>query len=95
MRVPVPREGLRTAEIATGENLEILFFVHGPAAKDPTAPRAVNDLEVNFEVQTPDGKAAKNWPPQSFESFFIDQPLPLKLTTTDASPVRAVLRELP
>jgi len=67
------------AEIAAGENLEVLFFVHGPAAKDPTAPRAVNDLEVNFEVQTPDGKVAKNWPPQSFESFFIDQPLPMKL----------------
>jgi hypothetical protein len=72
-------------ETASSENLEILFFVLGAAAKDPTAPRAVNDLEVNFEVQSADGKPAIKWAPQSYESFFINQPLPLlqTLQTTD------------
>jgi hypothetical protein len=72
-------------ETAVGENLEILFFVLGAAAKDPTAPRPVNDLEVNFEVQSADGKPAIKWAPQPYESFFINQPLPLlqTLQTTD------------
>ncbi len=74
-----------SGETALGENLEVLFFVLGAAAKDPTAPRPVNDLEVNFEVQSADGKPAIKWAPQAFESFFINQPLPLlqTLQTTD------------
>ena len=73
------------AETAPGENLEILFFVLGAAAKDPAAPRPVNDLEVYFEVQSGDGKSAIKWAPQAYESFFINQPLPLlqTLQTTD------------
>jgi len=74
-----------SAETPAGENLEILFFVLGAAPKDATAPRPVNDLEVNFEVQTADGKPAIKWAPQPYESFFINQPLPLlqTLQTTD------------
>jgi len=73
------------AETAAGEDLEILFFVLGAAAKDPAAPRPANDLEVNFEVQGADGSPAIKWAPQSYESFFINQPLPLlqTLQTTD------------
>jgi hypothetical protein len=73
------------AETPSGENLEILFFVLGAAPKDAAAPRPVNDLEVNFEVQYSDGKPAIKWAPQPYESFFINQPLPLlqTLQTTD------------
>jgi len=73
------------AETAFGENLEILFFVIGAAAKDPAAPRPVNDLEVNYEVQSADGKPAIKWAPQAYESYIITQPLPLlqTLQTTD------------
>lgn len=72
-------------ETPAGENLEILFYVLGAAAKDPTSPRPANDLEVNFEVQSPDGAPAIKWAPQAYESFFINQPLPLlqTLQTTD------------
>jgi hypothetical protein len=74
-----------SGETPAGENLEILFFVLGAASKDPAAPRPVNDLEVNFEVQSADGKPAIKWAPQAYESFFINQPLPLlqTLQTTD------------
>jgi len=65
------------AEIASGENLEVLFFVLGAAAKDPAAPRPVLDLQVSFEVQGEDGKAAIKWAPQTYELYLINQPLPL------------------
>lgn len=73
------------AETASGENLEVLFFVLGAAVKDPTAVPPANDIEVNFEVQGEDGKAAIKWAPQAFESYIINQPLPLlqTLQTTD------------
>jgi len=65
---------------ASGENLEVLFFVLGAAVKDPAAVRPVNDLEVNFEVQGEDGKAAIKWAPAAFEAYFINQVLPLVQT---------------
>ena len=64
-------------EIKVGDNLEIFFFVLGAGVKDPAAQRPVNDLEVNFEVQGEDGKAAIKWAPQAYEVYFINQPLPL------------------
>jgi hypothetical protein len=67
-------------EIASGENLEIFFFVLGGAPKDPAAVRPLNDFEVNFEVQHEDGKAAIKWAPQPYEAYFINQPLPLVQT---------------
>jgi hypothetical protein len=66
--------------IASGENLEVLFFVLGAAVKDPAAVRPANDLEVYFEVQGEDGKAAIKWAPASFEAYFINQALPLVQT---------------
>lgn len=69
-----------TGEIAAGENLEIFLFVLGAAFKDPAAERPVNDLEVNFEVQTEDGKPAIKWAPQSYEAYLVNQPLPLVQT---------------
>jgi len=66
--------------IASGENLEVLFFVLGAAVKDPAAVRPANDLEVYFEVQGEDGKAAIKWAPASFEAYFINQTLPLVQT---------------
>jgi hypothetical protein len=73
------------AEVASGESLDILFFVVGAAPKDAASPQPVNDLEVNFEVQTAEGKPAIKWAPQPYEAFFINQPLPLlqTLETTD------------
>jgi hypothetical protein len=65
------------AEVASGENLEILFFVLGAAPKDPAAERPLLDLEVNFEVQGEDGKPAIKWSPQSYELYLVNQPLPL------------------
>jgi hypothetical protein len=64
-------------EIAAGENLEILFFVLGAAPKDPAAPRPALDLEVNYEVQDPEGKAVIKWTPQAYELYLVNQPLPL------------------
>jgi hypothetical protein len=64
-------------EVASGENLEALFFVLGAASKDPAAPRPALDLEVNFEVQTEDGKPAIKWAPTTSEFYLINQPLPL------------------
>jgi hypothetical protein len=64
-------------EIASGENLEVLFFVLGAEPKDPAAPRPTLDLEVNFEVQTKDGQPAIKWAPQSYELYLVNQPLPL------------------
>lgn len=68
------------ADVAAGENLEVFFFVLGGAYKDPAAERPVNDFEVNFEVQHPDGKPAIKWAPQPYEAYFINQPLPLVQT---------------
>jgi hypothetical protein len=69
-----------TGEIATGENLEILFWVFGATYKDPAAERPVNDLEVNFEVQAEDGKPVIKWAPQAYEAYLVNQPLPLVQT---------------
>ncbi|MGZ5425014.1 MAG: hypothetical protein ACXW2V_10555, partial [Candidatus Aminicenantales bacterium] len=65
------------AQVASGENLEVLFFVLGAAQKDPAATRPLLDLEVNFEVQGEDGKTAIKWAPQSYELYLVNQPLPL------------------
>lgn len=64
-------------EVASGDNLEIFFFVLGAAYKDLNAPRPVTDIEVFFEVKDMDGKPAIKWAPQSYEAYFINQPLPL------------------
>jgi hypothetical protein len=65
-------------DIAAGETLDVLFFVLGGGFKDPQA--GLNEFEVNFEVQYPDGKPAIKWAPQPFEAYFINQPLPLVQT---------------
>jgi hypothetical protein len=65
------------AEVRSGENLEVLFFVLGASPKDPAAQRPLLDLEVNFEVQDESGKSAIKWAPQSYELYLINQPLPL------------------
>jgi hypothetical protein len=65
---------------ASGENLEVLFFVLGAAVKDPAAVRPMNDLEVNFEVQGEDGKVAIKWAPAAYEAYFVNQTLPLVQT---------------
>lgn len=67
-------------DVSPGENLEVFFFVLGGTYKDPAAERPVNDFEVNFEVQYPDGKPAIKWAPQPYEAYFINQPLPLVQT---------------
>jgi hypothetical protein len=66
-----------TGIAASGESLEVFFFVLGAAVKDPAAVRPANDLEVNFEVRGEDGKPAIRWAPASFETYFVNQPLPL------------------
>ena len=68
------------AEVRSGENLEVLFFVLGASPKDPAAQRPLLDLEVNFEVQDEAGKAAIKWAPQSYELYLVNQPLPLSQT---------------
>ncbi|MCX6568913.1 MAG: hypothetical protein NT147_07695 [Candidatus Aminicenantes bacterium] len=69
-----------TGVTASGENLEVLFFVLGAAVKDPAAVRPANDLEVNFEVQGEDGKVAIKWAPAAFETYLVNQALPLVQT---------------
>ena len=64
-------------DTASGENLEVLFFVLGAAVKDPAAVRPVNDIEANFEVQGEDGKMAIKWAPAAYEAYFVNQTLPL------------------
>jgi hypothetical protein len=73
MKVVANLEG----DIASGENLEVLFFVLGAAVKDPAAVRPVNDIEANFEVQGEDGKMAIGWAPAAYEAYFVNQTLPL------------------
>jgi len=80
-------------EIAAGENLEILFFVLGAAAKDPAALQPALDLEVNYEVQTPDGKPVIKWTPQSYELYLVNQPLPLFQTIQKLDEKGTVLSE--
>jgi hypothetical protein len=65
------------AEIRSGENLEVLFFVLGASPKDPAAQRPLLDLEVNFEVQDESGKTAIKWAPSANELYLVNQPLPL------------------
>jgi len=69
-----------TGDTASGENLEVLFFVLGAAIKDPAAVRPANDIEVNFEVQGEDGKAAIKWAPAAYEAYVVNQTLPLVQT---------------
>jgi hypothetical protein len=82
---------------AKGENLEVLFFVLGAAIKDPAAARPTNDLEVNFEVQGEDGKAAIRWAPAAFEAYLVNQALPLiqTLQIKDDKGERVEKRPLP
>ena len=67
-----------SGEIATGDNLDTLFFVHGATPKDPATGKL--DLEINFEVQGEDGKPAIKWAPTVSDAYLIDQPLPLVQT---------------
>jgi hypothetical protein len=67
-------------DVASGENIEVFFFVLGGSYKDAAAERPLNDFEVNFEVQYPDGKPAIKWAPQPFDAYLINQPLPLVQT---------------
>ncbi|MBP7706478.1 MAG: hypothetical protein KA243_04445 [Candidatus Aminicenantes bacterium] len=69
-----------TGEIATGQDLEVFFFVLGAAYKDPAAARPELDLEVSFEVQDEAGKSAIKWAPQTYQAYFVNQPLPLVQT---------------
>jgi hypothetical protein len=80
-------------EIGVGENLEVLFFVLGAAAKDPAAPRPALDLEVNYEVQSLDGKPVIKWTPQSYELYLVNQPLPLFQTIQKLDEKGTVLGE--
>ncbi len=68
------------SEVASGETLEIFFFILGGAFKDPAAARPLNDFEVNFVVQQEDGQTAIKWAPQLYEAYFVNQPLPLVQT---------------
>lgn len=67
-------------EIASGQDLDILFFIIGAAPKDPTAARPTNDIEVNYEVRNTAGQPAIRWSPQTYESFYVSQQLPLVQT---------------
>jgi hypothetical protein len=80
-------------QIAAGENLEILFFVLGASSKDPAAPRPALDLEVNYEVQSPEGKPIIKWTPQSYELYLVNQPLPLFQTIQKVDEKGTVLSE--
>jgi len=80
-------------EIGTGENLEILFFVLGAVSKDPAAARPTLDLEVNYEVQDPGGKAVIKWTPQTYELYLVNQPLPLFQTIQKQDEKGTVLSE--
>jgi hypothetical protein len=85
--------GNMAGEIGTGENLEILFFVLGAVSKDPAAARPVLDLEVNYEVQDPSGKAVIKWTPQTYELYLVNQPLPLFQTIQKQDEKGTVLSE--
>ncbi len=86
-----------TGATASGENLEVLFFVLGAAVKDPAAVRPTNDLEVNFEVRGEDGKVAIKWAPAAFEAYLVNQALPLiqTLQIKDDKGERVEKRPLP
>ncbi|HVP89775.1 MAG TPA: hypothetical protein VMS75_01030 [Terriglobales bacterium] len=72
-------------DVITAEDkgqIETLFFVLGAKPKPETAGQGqpTYDIEVNFEVQKPDGSPAIKWQPQTYPSTLIDQSLPLKRT---------------
>lgn len=60
---------------SAGENLDVFFFVLG------AQPNAAgnNEIEINFEVKKDEEMQIK-FTPQSYESFVISQPLPMKQT---------------
>jgi hypothetical protein len=69
--------------------IEVFYFVLGAKpkpveeaqAQPPAQPQPEKyDLEVNYEVQTPDGTAAIKWQNQTYQNPLIDQALPLKQT---------------
>jgi hypothetical protein len=65
---------------------ELFFFVLGaktkpaPAGEAQAASQPIYDLEINYQVQKEDGSTIIRWNPQSYESFSVYQPLPLKRT---------------
>jgi len=69
--------------------IEVFYFVLGakpkPAeeaqAQPPAQPQQEKyDIEVNYEVQNPDGTSAIKWQNQTYLNPLIDQALPLKQT---------------
>ncbi len=82
-----------SGRIAAGDNLEVYFFVLGAAIKDPAAPRPANDLEVYFEIHDEAGEPAIKWTPQSYETYFINQPLPLLQTVQKLEDGKVVSEE--
>jgi hypothetical protein len=58
-----------------GENLDIFFFVFGAQPN----PAGKHDIEIDFEVKKGEEMQIK-FTPQTYESFVISQPLPMKQT---------------
>ncbi|MCK7489479.1 MAG: hypothetical protein MZU79_04010 [Anaerotruncus sp.] len=64
-----------------------------PPPRTPPTARSALDLEVNFEVQSLDGKPAIKWTPQSYELYLVNQPLPLFQTLQKLDEKGTVLGE--
>jgi hypothetical protein len=60
--------------------IELLYYVFGAKTKEEAGQRAKYDLEVNYEVQQPDGKAVIKWSPKTCDYALIPQPLRLVQT---------------
>lgn len=61
---------------ASGETVEIFFFLFGAKLQDPVNPQSYQ-IEIQYEVRDAEGKTALKWPAQTYSYPLISQPLPL------------------
>jgi len=80
---------------ASGEPIEVFFFVFGAKLKDPANPQSY-EIEINYEVRDAENKSALKWPAQTYAYPLVSQPLPLIQTVkiTDDKGERTEQRNL-
>lgn len=66
--------------LSPGEQIDVGFCVFGAKPKGEPGQQAKYDIEVSYEVQQEDGRAAILWTPQKYDFAFVSQPLLLKQT---------------
>ena len=81
--------------VASGEAIEVFFFIFGAKLKDPVNPQSY-EIEIQYEVRDAENKAVLKWPAQTYSYPLVSQPLPLIQTVkiTDDKGERTEQRNL-